>query len=170
MKTKMNLEDFFTKYIPSGTILGIAGCGSRGEMLRKLAAEHHVEVLLCDPPRAALEGEDEWSNTCESWGNGMGGKAYEKEEFLTFLPLEYLLKHADHLCILVPENTPLFTEEIMKNLSPGIRIYNFSGEGIFLPDALPYRTEVCFPEVSVNFKEQNAETVAKANNTPKSSR
>ena len=166
----MKLSEFFEKHVPAGTVLGIVGCGKCGEELLHYALEHKAEVLLCDPPRAEAEGEEEWSNTCELWGNGMGGKVYDRDEFLTFLPLEYLLKHAHILCILVPENTVLFTEETIQKIPSSMKIFNFSGEGIFSPEALPYCTEVCFPEVSVNFREQNAARSAKQNNTPKSSK
>lgn len=150
---KMTLEELFDSYLPAGKVLGIVGCGARGEILHHFAEKRHVETLLCDPPRAAEESEEEWSNTCELWGNGMGGKVYAKEEFLTFLPLEYVLKKAQVLCILVPENTLLFTKENMKLVTEEKRILNFSGRGIFAEEALSYCTEVCFPEVSVNFME-----------------
>lgn len=134
----MDPEKLFTQYIPAGKVLGIVGCGSLGEEIRQYALAHGVEVLLCDPPRAALESEEEWENTCELWGNGMGGKLYAKEEFLTFLPLEYLLEKADILSIQIPEGTVLFTEEAVKKIPEDMIILNFSGDGIFAPGtALP---------------------------------
>ena len=169
----MELSEFFEKHVPAGTVLGIVGCGKCGEELLHYALEHKAEVLLCDPPRAEAESEEEWSNTCELWGNGMGGKVYDRDEFLTFLPLDYLLKHAHILCILVPENTVLFTEEMIQKIPSSMKIFNFSGEGIFLrKHSLIVRKSVFlkFPSTSRNKMQpgvRNRTTLRKAvNKTP----
>lgn len=62
----------------SGKTLGIIGVGNVGRRVEEMARYLGFSVLLCDPPRAAVEGDDK------------------------FVSMEYLLRHSDIVTIHTP--------------------------------------------------------------------
>lgn len=45
--------------------LGIVGVGNVGSLVEKWARSMHMRVMLCDPPRQAVEGGDGWSTLAD---------------------------------------------------------------------------------------------------------
>lgn len=65
--------------------IGIVGVGHVGKIVEKWARSLDMQVLLCDPPRQAAEGGDQWSTLDE---------IAEKADIITFhTPLDQTTRH-----------------------------------------------------------------------------
>ena len=86
-----------------GKTLGIVGVGNTGSRVAAMARHVGLRTLLCDPPRAAVEGPD------------------------SFCPLDTLLKQADIVTLHVPlsdQTRKMAGDRFFRRMKPGVLFIN----------------------------------------------
>lgn len=99
----------------TGATFGIVGCGSSGSNVAKTARQLGFKLLVCDPPRAAEEGESE------------------------FCPLDRLLAESDVVSLHIPLNDStrgLANAEFFSKMKVGAIFINTAHGGIVVEDDL----------------------------------
>jgi len=127
---------------PSRSTLGIVGVGHVGSLVAEMARRRGLQVLLCDPPRAEKEGDDNFKNLDE---------IEEKCDIITF-----------HVPLTRAGKNPTWHLETCRNLKPDTLIINAARGGVVDEEALLKAGNPCVIDTWENEPFVNKNLVEKA--------
>lgn len=117
------------RYAREGGTAGLIGHGVFGRQVREYLQSRGMIVLIFDPPQQMREAEEEYEDTLEQWGNGMGGCITERTGGnVLYYPLKELVRRADFLCLQVPPEAraEVLASPELRTLTPETAVLDFS--------------------------------------------